>query len=279
MTKNGGGRPSKTGAEREPVSAGLKLADLGVTKRESSTYQQVAAVPDAVFEAYARAPTGRLSRNALLREGKRAGQYAPVVAPPLPEGVWNLVLADPPWRYAANSTLPAYVIENYYPTLSLEEICALEVPAAADAALFLWATAPMLPDALRVMAAWGFEYRTCAVWVKERIGMGYYFRGRHELLLVGRRGDMPVPAASDRPDSVIEARRRRHSEKPDVVYELLERMYPAATKLELFARTKRAGWDSWGWDAEGARWPRGAGHGVQPTWSGSDLTCQSGLSV
>ena len=136
------------------------------------------------------------------------------------------------------------------PTLTLEEICALEVPAAADAVLFLWATAPKLPDALQVLAAWGFEYRTSAVWVKHRPGMGYYFRGRHELLLVGRRGEMPVPEASCRPDSVIEAPRRGHSQKPALVYELLEQMYPSAATLELFARAARAGWESWGWDAD-----------------------------
>jgi N6-adenosine-specific RNA methylase IME4 len=258
MSKNGGtrgqlaGRSASGGPRVEPPdTVAPTLADLGVSKRQSSTYQQVAAIPGDVFEAYVAAPNGRLSRNALLRDGKRAGQYAPVVPPPMPAGVWNVLLADPPWRYEPNSVPPSCAIEAHYPTLTLEEICALEVPAADDAVLFLWATAPKLPDALRVMNAWGFQYRTCAVWVKDRIGMGYYFRGRHELLLVGRRGDMPVPDGRSRPDSVIEAPRGRHSQKPAVIYDLLEAMYPSAARLELFARGSRPGWDRWGWDADG----------------------------
>ena len=151
------GRTASGGLRMEPPEAvGLALADLGVSKRQSAVFQQVAAVAEEVFEEYVRAPNGRLSRNALFREGKRAGQYEPVAPPPLPKGAWNVLLADPPWRYEPNSTLPAYFIENYYPTLTLEEICSLEVPAAEDAVLFLWATAPKLPDALEVMAAWGF---------------------------------------------------------------------------------------------------------------------------
>jgi N6-adenosine-specific RNA methylase IME4 len=84
------------------------------------------------------------------------------------------------------------------------------------------------------------------VWVKDRIGMGWYVRGRHEFLLIARRGDMPTPAEADRPDSVIEAPRERHSEKPSAAYDLIERMYPGAPKVELFARRHRPGWVAWG---------------------------------
>jgi N6-adenosine-specific RNA methylase IME4 len=84
------------------------------------------------------------------------------------------------------------------------------------------------------------------VWVKPSIGMGYYFRQRHELLLVGKRGALPTPDAEDRPDSVIEAASGTHSEKPEKVYELLERMYPLLDRVELFARQARPGWASWG---------------------------------
>ena len=78
-------------------------------------------------------------------------------------------------------------IENHYPTMTLADICALPVAALAhdDAVLFLWATAPMLPHALAVMSAWGFDYRSHAIWQKDRIGTGYWFRNAHELLLVG----------------------------------------------------------------------------------------------
>ena len=92
------------------------------------------------------------------------------------------------------------------------------------------------------MAAWGFEYRTALVWVKDQIGMGYHVRQRHELLRIGKRGELPVPAPADRPDSVIAAPRGRHSEKPEIVYALIERMYPHLARVELFARRRRPDW-------------------------------------
>src|SRR5690606_19179833 len=103
----------------------------------------------------------------------------------------------------------------------------------------------------QVIDAWGFDYRTCMVWVKDRIGMGYYARQRHELLLIAKRGNFPVPDPEDRPDSVIDAPLGQHSAKPDVVYELIERMYPTVErKVELFARRPRDGWAAWGNQAE-----------------------------
>jgi len=166
---------------------------------------------------------------------------------PIPAGVFRLLYADPPWRYEHVET-ESRAIENQYPTMDLDAICALPVPAADDAVLYLWATSPKLEEAMRVIDAWGFTYRTCAVWDKELIGMGYYFRQQHELLLVAARGALPVPEPSARPSSVIRERRGPHSEKPAIVYELLEAMYPTFTaidRIELFSRTARLGWATW----------------------------------
>jgi len=171
--------------------------------------------------------------------------------PPLPDGPFDVIYADPPWRPEHPST-DCRRIENQYPTMALEDICALDVPAADDAALFLWSPIPMLPDALEVMAAWGFQYRTAFTWVKPSIGMGYWVRQRAELLLIGRRGKFSPPAEDRRPDSVIEAARREHSRKPDIAYDLIERMYPRAARVELFARNARNGWVSWGLEVHGA---------------------------
>jgi N6-adenosine-specific RNA methylase IME4 len=137
--------------------------------------------------------------------------------------------------------------------MPLEAIKALEPPAAQDAVLFLWAVSSLLPEALEVMDAWSFTYKTTLAWVKPRIGPGIWLRNRHELLLVGRRGNHPPPEPEDRADSVLEAPRGRHSEKPTRVYELLERMYPRGSKLELFARGRpRPDWVSWGNEVEAA---------------------------
>jgi N6-adenosine-specific RNA methylase IME4 len=87
-----------------------------------------------------------------------------------------------------------------------------------------------------VIKAWGFTYKTGLVWVKDKIGMGYWARMRHELLLIAVRGEMPTPHESARPDSVIDAPRGEHSAKPPRVYDIIDAMYPELTKIELFSR-------------------------------------------
>ena len=128
--------------------------------------------------------------------------------------------------------------------MSFEEIGALVVPAAKDSLLLLWGVNNLLPEALEVMRRWGFQYRANLVWVKPSPGIGAWFRNRHELLLLGRR--FPCPDGELRAESVLEAPRGRHSEKPQALYELIERMYPQASKLELFARKQRPGWAAFG---------------------------------
>lgn len=165
---------------------------------------------------------------------------------PLPEGTFNVVYADPPWEYEVPLRGDA---DTHYQTMKLESICELKVPSAENSILFLWATNPKLQEALTVMKAWGFNYRTNMVWVKDKIGTGYYFRGQHELLLVGTKGNVDVPAEADRVSSVLMAPRQEHSRKPPPkVYELIEQMYPNRHYLELFARNERQGWTAWGND-------------------------------
>jgi N6-adenosine-specific RNA methylase IME4 len=162
---------------------------------------------------------------------------------PIPQGTFNVILADPPWQYnlqKRGSTL------GHYQDLSVNEICDLKPSSSEDAILFLWATNPKLPEALQVMQAWGFTYKTNLVWVKDKIGTGYYFRGQHELLLVGVKGSIGVPEEHNRPSSVLNSARQEHSKKPTEVYELIEKMYPNRQYLEFYARNQREGWTSWG---------------------------------
>lgn len=173
-----------------------------------------------------------------LRECKRASDG---------EVKFNVVYADPPWKLEFSGSYNRKV-ENHYPTMELSEICALPVSeiVSDDALLFLWATTTKLEEALIVMNAWGFKYRSSAVWVKPEIGMGYYFRMQHEFLLVGKRGNLPVPQPANRPRSVHTESRGAHSAKPHAYYEYIEQMYPGVPKIELFARNTRDGWVSWG---------------------------------
>jgi len=169
---------------------------------------------------------------------------------PLPRGKYNLIYADPPWRYDFAQS-DSRKIENQYPTMEVDDICGMGITskAADDAVLFLWATSPKLVEAMRVIEAWGFTYTTCMVWHKDKIGMGYYARQKHELLLIAICGRPDVPPTDARPESVIQAARTEHSKKPDVFYEVIEKMYPQAKKLELFCRSPRKGWTAWGNEA------------------------------
>ena len=176
---------------------------------------------------------------------KRMTQKEEIPPPELPEGQYEIILADPPWRYEFSET-SMRAIENQYPTMDLEQIKTLDIPVADNAVLFLWSTAPKLEEALQVLNAWGFTYKTCAIWDKEIIGMGYWFRGQHELLLVGVKGKFKTPEPTNRFPSVFRQKRGKHSKKPEVVHKMLEQMFPDAKKIELFAREARPGWGAWG---------------------------------
>lgn len=256
------GRPEKkNGSNEEPFNNGsneepfqrVTLSEVGIDKKLSHRAQALAAVPEPQFEAMVtdwrervQQENERVTTN-LLRAGERAQRDSGLDPPPLPEGKYSLIYADPPWRYEHAKT-ESRRIENQYPTMELEEICGLPVHQAAadDCVLFLWTTSPKLAESMKVIDAWGFEYRTCAIWDKEVIGMGYYFRQQHELLLVAARGQPGTPEAGDRVGSIIRKRRGEHSAKPVEFYELIESMYPHAVKLEMFARQSREGWHSWG---------------------------------
>ena len=109
----------------------------------------------------------------------------------------------------------------------------------------------MTPQALEVMEAWGFEYKSMSVWIKHKAATGFWFRNQHELLLLGTKGKVPAPAPGDAWPSVIEAPARKHSQKPDEVYDLIESYFPTLPKIELNARgPARSGWSCWGNEAE-----------------------------
>ena len=141
--------------------------------------------------------------------------------------------------------------ENHYATSALDQIKAIdsESIAASDCVLFLWATAPMMPQALEVMEAWGFTYKSQTIWDKQITGTGYWFRNRHELLLVGTRGKIPAPAMGTQWPSVMVERKRSHSQKPEAAYVMIESYFPNLPKIELFARQARLGWSVWGAEA------------------------------
>jgi len=168
------------------------------------------------------------------------------------EGTYRVIYADPPWSYGSKNLDRYGAAEAHYWTLSTPEICALAPNGTAvddlaedDAVLFLWATSPLLPDALEVIDAWGFTYKASFVWDKVKHNYGHYNSVRHELLLLGTKGSC-LPDSPELHDSVVSIERTGHSGKPAYFRELIEKLYEQGSRLELFAREHPAGWDSWG---------------------------------
>lgn len=161
---------------------------------------------------------------------------------------------DPPWRFGVRSEVTGREksAENHYPTMPTDDLVALLsglIGGDWPAVCFCWATNPMLPDALRVLEACGFTYVHHWIWDKEVAGTGYWGRDRHEILLIGRRGDIAAPLPGSQPETVHREKKGRHSAKPDFYAETIEQLYPGIARVELFARAARPGWDVWGFES------------------------------
>lgn len=171
--------------------------------------------------------------------------------------LYQLVYADPPWQYTNKKTGGSMRsgAAQKYETMATKDICALKVPFAPQAVLFLWVTVPMLPDGLRVLGAWGFGYRTMLTWHKTgRLGTGFWFRGETEHLLLGVRGH--VPTFRTRYRNHFSLPTEGHSVKPaffrGLAHQAALHSFDAPPKLEMFARTETEGWDAHGLEVPNA---------------------------
>jgi N6-adenosine-specific RNA methylase IME4 len=167
--------------------------------------------------------------------------------------LFGVLYVDPPWDFLVRDRTTGMDrhAANHYPVMSLDELGALELPAAPDCVLYLWATAPMLGHALDLIRGWGFSYKTTHGWAKPGQGTGYIVRENLELLLVASRGNPAWPAMGEQERSfVFEASRGEHSEKPNDFAAMIERLWPNTPKQDMFARRPRPGWDHWGNEVE-----------------------------
>jgi N6-adenosine-specific RNA methylase IME4 len=161
---------------------------------------------------------------------------------PAPPKRYGTLLADPPWDLLQRGRLGA---EQHYPLMSVAEICALRVEPlmADDAHAWVWVTNASIFAGRDVLEAWGFQYRSILTWVKPVFGLGQYLRTASEHVLLGTRGRAPILFRSQ--PSWLFAPRREHSHKPEEIYAVVERCSPGPY-LELFARRRQPGWDTWG---------------------------------
>lgn len=181
---------------------------------------------------------------------------------------FRTILADPPWQFVnrTGKMAPEHRRLSRYSTMTLDEIMAMPVSAAAadTSHLYLWVPNALLPEGLRVMEAWGFNYKSNIVWHKIRKdggsdgrGVGFYFRNVTEVILFGVRGKNARTLAAGRTQvNYLATRKREHSRKPDEQYEIIEACSPGPY-LELFARGARPNWTVWGNQADDA---------YEPTW-------------
>jgi N6-adenosine-specific RNA methylase IME4 len=268
-----GGRASTTTGRKSSFWKWAK-DDLGLQAPRVVEAQRIGTLPESNVEktlAQYRGTDDFVSYDDLIlaarpywHQEKRKQNHARIIAEaakanvtaPDKFGPFALIYADPPWVFESY-TLLSRLPDNHYPTLSDQEIIDLEIfgrtvdeIAHDDCALFLWCTSSNIKRAMRVMEAWGFEYKTQAVWDKEKIGTGIIFRNQHEVLLYGSRGDAPKPI--NLVSSVFRYPRGEHSAKPPEIRKAIEEMYPdfdASTRL--FAREQPTGWTAFGYEAAG----------------------------
>lgn len=172
----------------------------------------------------------------------------------IPVGTYRVIYADPPWKYADELIEGYGAAEHHYPTMTLDELSAMKMPKIADhAVLFMWATSPILPDALKLIEAWDFKYKASFVWDKVKHNYGHYNSVRHELLLIATKGSC-TPEVPDLFDSVQVIERAEHSRKPEEFRQMIDHLYPPKEqidRIELFRRGAAIPkWATWGNEAK-----------------------------
>ena len=169
---------------------------------------------------------------------------------------YNIIYADPPWQYARSKVQGA--AEKHYRTMSVDDICQLPIAeiCGKDCILFMWATFPQLKEALQVIKAWGFNYRSVAfVWLKQNksgigwfYGLGFWTRGNAEICLLATKGQPKRKSA--KVHQFIISPLRGHSQNPDEARDKIVELVGDLPRVELFAREKADGWDTWGNEVE-----------------------------
>lgn len=255
-------RPTNTTSIQRGSKLAGEIERVGIGRGTAVRWQQIARIPQSVFEphiACATAERRELTSAGVRKLAKRAparnvanlqhpgGRVADLVELADRGARMGCIYADPPWLYGNQSTRGA--TDDHYAGMTVDQICKMPIArlGAANSHLHLWTTNAFLFEAKRVIEAWGFEYRSCFVWVKPTIGMGNYWRVSHEFLLLGIRGSATFPDRSLR--SWGEFKRGRHSAKPEQIRVLVERVSPGP-RLELFARREAPGWYSFGNEIE-----------------------------
>ena len=227
----------------EQLESGRRQPDLTFSHHQSVAYLE----PEQQNSLLKKANDEHLTVRELREEVKKE-KFKDKKVIPLPDNKYQVIYADPPWAY--NDKQDTSILggaEKHYSTMSIDELCALDIKELCldDCILFLWVTSPLLEESFEIINAWGFKYKTSFIWDKINHNMGHYNSVRHELLLVCTKGSC-TPDNIKLFDSVQSIEKtKKHSEKPEEFRNIIDTLYKGK-KIELFARKKVDGWDSWG---------------------------------
>lgn len=215
----------------------------------STAFQYDAIQRKGTEEQKAEVAEGKSSIKKVYTQIQKAERLEKNKATEWPKGKYRVIYADPPWQYGDERSGGNHGgAIDHYSTITIKELKNMPVASLAedDSILFLWATAPLLPEALELINAWGFKYKTHFIWDKIRHNMGHYNSVRHELLLIATNGSC-TPDNVQLFDSVQSIERTdRHSEKPEEFRKIIETLYTYGNKLEMFARKQVEGWEVFG---------------------------------
>lgn len=233
------------------------FTDYAITRQQAFTWRKVARIPLAIFEDYI--ATGKengweLSTAGLFKFAKDAGFDAAVDAQreeieggeiAEPEGFYSVLVIDPPWPYGTKYDSDGRRAANPYPEMSLDELQAMELPAADDCVLWLWTTHKFMRHAFGLLDAWGFRDVAILTWVKDRMGLGTWLRSQSEFCIMAVKGRPTIHLTNQ--TTVIHGPMREHSRKPDEFYAMVDALC-VGRKLDYFSREQREGWEQAGND-------------------------------
>ena len=242
------GRPPKSCQNSGTIKIDTKKELAKVAKVSHDTIMKVKKIEEMATEKQkAKLAVGEATINQVYVQVRRQEVKEQIKQTDWPTGKYRVIYADPPWQYSNSQPDYHTVQDDHYPTMPLNEICALPVSELSldDAVLFLWATSPVLEEAFKVINAWGFRYKASFIWDKVKHNMGHYNSVRHEFLLVAVRGSCQ-PDNLKLFDSVQAIERTDHSAKPEVFRTIIDTLYPYGKRIELFARAKTDSWEQYG---------------------------------
>jgi len=254
--------PEERQASREAPRSELTPADINKTAKaiaeqagvSRATVERVQRLEREAPERFEQVARGEAKANKALAEIKLEAKHALAAelnSKPLPAttGQFDVIVIDPPWQYEKRAEDTTHRGRNPYPDMPIEAIKALPVGERAEdnCVLWLWTTNAFMREAYDCLDAWGFTPKTILTWVKDRMGTGDWLRGKTEHCLMAVRGKPTILLTNQ--TTALEAPLREHSRKPDEFFALVEALCPG-TRLEMFSRQQRDGWQSWGAETE-----------------------------